>query len=282
MTTMSAAAAGTIRLGDRTVKRLGYGAMRLTGPGVWGPPKDPANALAVLRRALELGVTIIDTSDAYGPETSELQIAEALYPYPPELVIATKGGLTRPGPSQWVPDCRPERLRACCEASLKRLRAEAIDLYQLHAVDPKVPYAEQVGVLEDLRREGKIRLVGVCNVGVDELDVARSVAPIVSVQNRYNMTDRSSEDVLEICEREGLAFLPWFPLDAGDIGESAPAQEIARAHGCSVYAVALAWLLKRSESMLPIPGTSSIEHLEENVAAARLELSDEEFRKLAA
>jgi pyridoxine 4-dehydrogenase len=280
-TTIDAAAAGTVRIGERSVHRLGFGAMRLTGKGVWGWPPDREAAAQVLRRALELGVNFIDTSDAYGPEANEELIADALAPYPADLVIATKGGLTRPGPGQWVPDCRPERLRACCEGSLKRLRLDCIELYQLHAVDPKIPYADQIGALAELQREGKIRYVGVSNVGLEHLRIARSVLQVVSVQNRYNATDRESEPVLQMCERESIVFIPWFPLDAGDIGKSGPAQAIAATRGCSPFQIALAWLLARSPQMLPIPGTSSLAHLEENVAAAGIALGDGEFAQLS-
>jgi aryl-alcohol dehydrogenase-like predicted oxidoreductase len=279
--TINAGAAGTIRLGERTVHRLGFGAMRLTGPGVWGWPKDRQGAMRVLRRAHELGVQFIDTADSYGPDVSEELIAQALYPYPSDLVIATKGGLKRPAAGQWVPDCRPERLKACCEASLKRLRLDRIELYQLHTVDPKVPYADSIGALADLQREGKIRSIGVSNVDVEHLRIARSLVEVVSVQNRYNATDRESEPVLDACERDGLAFIPWFPLDAGDIASWGAAQAIAQRHRCSVFQIAIAWLLRRSRAILPIPGTSSVEHLEENVAAAGIPLSEGEFAELS-
>ena len=235
----------------------------------------------MLRRADDLGVNLIDTADSYGPAVSEELIAEALHPYPEDLVIATKGGLTRPGPGRWEADCRPERLKRCCEESLRRLKVDTIDLYQLHAVDPKVPYEESIGALAELREEGKVRHVGVCNVGLDELRLARSIVPVVSVQNRYSMTARDSENVLEACERDGLGFLPWFPLDAG----SAPrgkVEEVARRHGITPMQVALAWLLARSPVMIPIPGTSKVEHLEQNVAAAAVRLGDDEVTALAA
>ncbi len=264
---LDAGAAGTISLGDLTVNRLGFGAMRITGPGIWGPPKDRANALAVLRHTLELGVDFIDTADSYGPNVSEELIAEALYPYPEQLVIATKGGLTRSGPNQWAPDCRPERLRTCLEGSLQRLRLERIDVYQLHRIDPKVSWSDQVGALAEMQREGKIRHVGLCNVDVAHLEKARGIVDIVSVQNRYNVRDRESEPVLEYCERENIAFLPWFPLNAGDI------------HRIGAQ-VALAWLLQRSPMMLPIPGTQSVEHLEENVAAAAVRLTPQRYAEL--
>src|SRR5215210_4593613 len=277
-----ASAAGVIPLGgDLQVRRLGFGAMRITGDGVWGPPADPEGAKAVLRRAIELGVNFIDTASSYGPGVSEELIAEALHPYPGGLVIATKGGLKRSGPGEWERDCSPEHLREACEGSLRRLRLERIDVYQLHAVDPKVPLEESVGALSDLREEGKIAHVGLSNIDTDQLERARRIVPVVSVQNRYGLTDRDSEPVLERCEREGLAFIPWFPLAAGDLSEEGPIPRVAQAHGATPYQVALAWLLARSEVMLPIPGTSSLEHLEENVAAARLGLSDEEVEELS-
>jgi len=277
-----ASAAGVIPLGgDLQVRRLGFGAMRITGDGIWGPPADPEGAKAVLRRAIELGVNFIDTASSYGPGVSEELIAEALHPYPGGLVIATKGGLKRSGPGEWERDCSPEHLREACEGSLRRLRLERIDVYQLHAVDPKVPLEESVGALSDLREEGKIAHVGLSNIDTDQLERARRIVPVVSVQNRYGLTDRDSEPVLERCEREGLAFIPWFPLAAGDLSEEGPIPRVAQAHGATPYQVALAWLLARSEVMLPIPGTSSLEHLEENVAAARLGLSDEEVEELS-
>ena len=279
----TAAAAGTLTLGgDLVVNRMGFGAMRITGPGIWGEPKDPAEAHRVLRRAVELGVNFIDTADAYGPEVSERLIAEALHPYPQGLVIATKGGLVRPGPSQWVPDGRPEHLREACEASLKRLRLSRIDLYQFHRIDPKVPLEDSIGELARLQKEGKIRHVGVSNFDVAELARARRVTPIVSVQNRYNIADRSSADVLALCEHEGLAFIPWAPIARGssDTLEGNAASKaldaIAHAHGVSVYQVAIAWLLA-TPAMLPIPGTSSVAHLEEDVAAAGIRLSATEL-----
>jgi len=281
--TATAAAAGTLTLGgDLVVNRMGFGAMRITGPGIWGEPKDPAEAHRVLRRAVELGVNFIDTADAYGPEVSERLIAEALHPYPQGLVIATKGGLVRPGPSQWVPDGRPEHLREACEASLKRLRLSRIDLYQFHRIDPKVPLEDSIGELARLQKEGKIRHVGVSNFDVAELARARRVTPIVSVQNRYNIADRSSADVLALCEHEGLAFIPWAPIARGssDTLEGNAASKaldaIAHAHGVSVYQVAIAWLLA-TPAMLPIPGTSSVAHLEEDVAAAGIRLSATEL-----
>jgi aryl-alcohol dehydrogenase-like predicted oxidoreductase len=278
----SAKAAGEFTLGgDLTVRRLGFGAMRITGRGIWGEPPDRDAALAVLRRAVELDVNLIDTADSYGPAVSEELIAEALYPYPDDLVIATKGGLTRPGPGRWESDCRPERLKKCCEDSLRRLRLDRIDLYQLHTVDPKVPYAESIGALAELREEGKIRHVGISNAGRSQLDEARAIVPVVSLQNRYSMTARDSEPVLEAGERDGLGFIPWFPLDAGSV-EEGPVDEVARSHGATPRQIALAWLLHHSPVMLPIPGTSSVAHLEENVAAAALELTDDELERLAA
>jgi len=269
--------------GDSTVNRLGFGAMRITGEGIWGWPSDRQNALKVLRRAVELGVNLIDTADAYGPDTSELLIAEALYPYPKGLVIATKGGLTRPGPGQWVPNCRPEHLKQAVEGSLKRLRLERIDLYQLHTVDRKVPIEESVGALKQMQDAGKIRHVGLSNVDREEIARARKIAPIVSVQNRYNIEYRKSEDVLIYCEKEKLGFLPWFPIGGGNgLKPENPLNTAAKAHGVSVVQVALAWLLERSPVMLPIPGTSSLAHLEQNVAAAKLKLTPEEWKAVDA
>jgi pyridoxine 4-dehydrogenase len=245
--------------GDLEVHRLGFGAMRITGPGIWGPPADPEGAKAVLRRAVELGIDLIDTADSYGPEVSENLIAEALHPYPEGLVIATKGGLRRTGPGEWPRDARPERLKECCEGSLRRLRLDRIDLYQLHSPDPKVPLEDSIGALKELQDEGKIRHIGVSNVSLEQLELARSLVDVVSVQNRYNREDRHSEHVLEECERLGIGFIPWFPLGTGDLSPRD----------------AIPWLLSRSPVMLPIPGTSSVEHLEENVAAAEVELSEE-------
>ncbi len=245
--------AGTIALGDLRVRRLGFGAMRITGKGIWGPPADHDEALAVLRRAVELGINLIDTADSYGPNVSEELIAEALSPYPEDLVIATKGGLTRTGPNAWPRDASPEHLREACEGSLRRLGLERIDLYQLHRPDPKVPYEESVGTMKELRDEGKVRHVGVSNVSVEQLATAREIVEVVSVQNRYNLGDRDSADVLEVCQRDGIAFIPWFPLNAGEI-DASPAE-------------ALAWLLAQDQ-VLPIPGTGSVAHLEENVEAA--------------
>jgi aryl-alcohol dehydrogenase-like predicted oxidoreductase len=281
--TTDAAAAGTVGLGgDTQVRRLGYGAMRITGDGIWGPPKDHDAAIAVLRRAVELGVNFIDTADSYGPEVSEELIAEALHPYPGGLVIATKGGLTRSGPSQWERDGHPEHLREACEGSLRRLKVERIDVYQLHAVDSEVPLEESVGTLAELRDEGKVGHVGLSNVDTDQLARAREIVPIVSVQNRYSIGDRVAEPALEGCERDGIAFIPWFPLGSGGLATQGPISRIAQAHDASPFQVALAWLLARSPVMLPIPGTSSVDHVEENVAAASLRLTEAEFAELSA
>jgi pyridoxine 4-dehydrogenase len=279
---VSASASGTFDIGgDLTVNRLGFGAMRLTGDGIWGEPRDPDECRRVLRRAVELDVNLIDTADAYGPEVSERLIAEALYPYPDDLVIATKGGQTRSGPNRWDPDGRPEHLRQACEGSLARLRLERIELYQLHRVDPKVPFEESLGALIELRDEGKIARIGLSNVSVDQLRRARELTPIVSVQNRYNLADRADEDVLEECEREGLGFLPWFPLSTGKLASpGSPLAQMAQRHDATPAQIALAWLLHRSRVMLPIPGTASVAHLEENVGAAAIELSADEVREL--
>ena len=267
--------------GDLEVNRLGFGAMRLTGEGVWGWPPDRANAIKVLKRAVELGVNLIDTADAYGPEVDELLIAEALYPYPKGLVIATKGGNTRPGPGQWVPDGRPEYLKQAVEKSLKRLRLERIDLYQLHRVDPKVPMEESLGAIKEMQSAGKIRHFGLSEVSVAEIERARKVLPIVSTQNRYNIDDRKWEKVIDYCEKENLAFLPWYPVGGGRGVKTAALETVAKTHNASVYQVALAWLLQRSPVMLPIPGTSNIKHLEDNVAAAKLKLTLDEWKSLA-
>ena len=282
---LNAAAAGQLVLGgDLRVNRLGFGAMRITGRGVWGDPPDVATAVRVLQRAVRLGVTFIDTADSYGPEVSESLIARALHPYLPEIVIATKGGLVRPGPDVWNRDARPEHLRAACEASLKRLRRERIDLYQLHAPDPSVPLENSIGELVRLRGEGKIRHIGVSNVSVAELERCERLTPIVSVQNRYNLEDRHSEDVLGHCERKAIAFLPWAPLGSGRHARGGGAvralQKVAQRHGISVGQAVIAWLLERSSMMLPIPGTGSIEHLEENVAAASVRLTPEDMHEL--
>jgi aryl-alcohol dehydrogenase-like predicted oxidoreductase len=278
-----ASAAGEFRLGgDLPVYRLGFGAMRITGKGIWGPPADHDESLRVLRRALELGVNLIDTADSYGPYVSEELIAEALHPYPDGLVIATKAGLERPGPDEWTPNGRPEHLRRAIEGSLRRLKVERIDLYQLHRIDPAVPADEQLGTLADLQREGKFRHFGLSETTVEEIEMARRVLPVVSVQNRYNLQDRAQwESVVDHCEAEGIAFIPWFPLAAGPLAqEGGPVDRIARRLGATPGQVALAWLLRRSPVMLPIPGTSKVKHLEENVAGAALELDDEAMREL--
>jgi pyridoxine 4-dehydrogenase len=269
--------------GDLEVRRLGFGAMRITGKGIWGQPDDPGEAKRLLRRVVELEVNLIDTADSYGPEVSENLIAEALYPYPDGLVIATKGGLRRTGPGEWPRDARPERLKECCEASLRRLRLERIDLYQLHSPDPKVPLEDSLGALRDLQDEGKIRHIGVSNVSAEQLERAQAVVDVVTVQNRYNLADRSSEDVLEACERAGIGFIPWFPLATGDLARpGGPVDELASAHEATPGQLALAWLLARSPVMLPIPGTASIDHLQENVAAQRISLDGEDLERLAA
>ena len=276
-----ASQAGSVSLGrEVSVHRLGFGAMRLTGEGIWGPPKSRPEAIAVLRRAAELGVNFIDTADSYGPHVNEELIAEALFPYPRDLVIATKGGWNRPGPNQWTHDATPAHLRKAIEGSLKRLRLERIDLYQLHHPDPIVSLEDSVGTLAQLKSEGKIRLVGLSNVTQEHIERARRIVPIVSVQNRYSFADREWDYVVDYCERNGIAFIPWFPLGAGRVAGQI-LDQIARARQATQHQVAIAWLLKRSPIMLPIPGTSSVKHLEENVAAASLQLSDEEFQKLS-
>ena len=282
MTESSSNGAGTLDLGDLTVGRLGFGAMRLCGPGIWGEPEDPGSAEEVLRRVVEMGINLIDTADAYGPEVNERQISSALYPYPDDLVIATKGGLVRPGPGRWAKRGSPKHLREACEGSLRRLKLDRIDLYQFHRPDPKVAFEDSIWALAELRDEGKIKHIGLSNVGVRELVMALDIVPIVSVQNRYNLTDRSSEAVIETCEREGVAFIPWFPLATGKLASpGGDLDEIAKGHDATPAQVALAWLLARSPVMLPIPGTSSVEHLEENVAATRLELSEDEVAMLS-
>jgi pyridoxine 4-dehydrogenase len=277
-----AAASGTFQLGgDLPVYRLGFGAMRITGKGIWGEPENRDECIAVLRRSLELGVNLIDTADAYGPNVSEELIAEALYPYSDGLTIATKGGLVRSGPDQWSPDGRPEHLREALEGSLRRLRLEQIDLYQFHRPDPNVPFEEAVGTFADLQKEGKVRHVGLSNVTTDQLSTAQKIVPIASVQNRYNLSDREHEDVLDACEQRGIGFIPWFPLATGNLAKPGSRLDaIARAHGATPGQIALAWLLKRSPVMLPIPGTSKVAHLEENMAAARIELTDDEFNEI--
>jgi pyridoxine 4-dehydrogenase len=270
---------GLLAVGDDlVVNRFGFGAMRITGPGVWGPPIDHAGAIAVLRRAIDLGVNMIDTADSYGPSVSEELIAEALTPYPEDLVIATKGGLVRPGPDEWQADASPEHLRLACEGSLRRLGLEQIPLYQLHRVDPAVPLVDSLGALDELKDEGKILHIGLSNVTVDQLREAQSITSIVSVQNRYNLADRSSEDVLQLCDYERIAFLPWAPL--GGIGANRVVAEIAAKYGATPMQVALAWLLRRSPTVLPIAGTSSVAHFDENLAAVAMDLSEADFAAL--
>jgi pyridoxine 4-dehydrogenase len=277
---LSAASAGTIALGDElAVNRLGFGAMRLTGDGIWGPPKDPASAVAVLRRAIELGVNFIDTADSYGPNVSEELIADALAPYPKDLVIATKGGWNRPGPNQWTHDASPAHLREAVEGSLKRLGLDRIDVYQLHIPDPVVPLDASIETLANMKTEGKIRLVGLSNVTVEHIERARKIVPIVSVQNRYSFADREWDNVVDYCEHNGIAFIPWFPLGAGRVAGGL-LEGIAKARKVKPIQVALAWLLKRSPIMLPIPGTSSVAHLAENVQSASLQLSEKEYLEL--
>jgi aryl-alcohol dehydrogenase-like predicted oxidoreductase len=275
----NAGQAGTFDVGgDLTVNRLGYGAMRITGNGIWGAPPDHEAALTVLRRAVELGVNFIDTADAYGPDVSEVLIAEALYPYPDDLVIATKGGLTRSGPNQWDADGRPEHLRQACEGSLARLKIDQIPLYQFHRPDPKVPMEESIGAIVALKDEGKIRHIGVCNVTETELHRAQRLTPIVSVQNRYNVADRTSESMVDLCEQERIVFLPWAPIL--DIENDGVVADIAKKHGSTPRQVVLAWLLARSGSILPIPGTGTVGHLEENVEAAGIKLEGHEIEAL--
>ena len=270
----TAEAAGKIDVGgDLTVNRLGFGAMRITGQGVWGPPPDRERAKAALRRAVELGVNFIDSADSYGPDVSEELIAEALYPYPDDLVIATKGGQVRPGPGRWVPDGRPEHLRSVCDGSLRRLRVDRIELYQLHRPDPKVPLAESIGALKELKDAGKIRHIGVSNFSEQQLREAEAITPVVSVQNRYNVTDRSSETMVDLCEQESRVFLPWAPISEYD---NVPLRTAAERHGVSTRQIAIAWLLARSPQILPIPGSGSAEHVEENIAAASIELDAQE------
>lgn len=282
-----AAAAGTLKLGgEDVIARMGFGAMRITGEGIMGEPADPQACRAVLRRAVELGVNFIDTANSYGPFVSERLIGEALHPYPQGLIIATKVGLTRPGPDQWVPDCRPEHIRAECEGSLKRLKVERIDLYQLHAVDPKVPYEDSIGELAKLQKEGKIRHIGISNVRPEHLEKARAIVKVVSVQNRYNVSDRGSDAILATCERDGLAFIPWAPLGKSgrdstpDTGARARLEAVAKERGMSVQQAQLVWLLSRSPAMVPIPGTSKVAHLEDNVATAKLRFTPEEMQRI--
>lgn len=277
---VSAALSGTFTLGgELTVNRLGFGAMRITGEGIWGPPKDKKEALAVLRRAVELGVNFIDTADSYGPNVSEELIAEALHPYPKDLVIATKGGWLRPGPNHWTHEASPEHLRKAVEGSLKRLRLERIEVYQLHAPAPPTPFKDSVQALAELQREGKIRLVALSNVTREHVEKARKIVPIASVQNRYSFADREWENVVDYCEQNGIGFIPWFPLGAGKVAGEA-LHLVAKAHQVTPMQVALAWLLQRSPVMLPIPGTSSVQHVEENIAAAGVKLTKTEFEEL--
>jgi pyridoxine 4-dehydrogenase len=266
---------------DLRVTRLGFGSMRLTGKGIWGPPADRAEAISVLRRAVELGINFIDTADSYGPHVAEELIAEALNPYPADLVIATKGGFDRPGPDHWVENGKPGHLISACEGSLRRLRLDRIELYQLHRIDPKVPAEDQLGTLKNLQEQGKIKHIGLSEVNVDQIRHAQKIVKVVSVQNRYSVTDRGSEDVLDYCEQQNIAFIPWFPLAAGRLsGPDSPIGRVAKQLNTTPSQVALAWLLKRSPVMLPIPGTSKVQHLEENVAAAGLKIDDSEFKAL--
>src|SRR5271154_1847126 len=282
MSTPHAAASGTFSLGgDLPVHRLGFGAMRLTGPGIWGEPKDREEAKRVLKRLPDLGVNFIDTADAYGPEVSEILIAEALHPYPAGLVIATKGGFTRQGPNKWAIVGRPEYLRQCVEMSLRRLKLERIDLYQLHRIDPKVPVEESLGVLKEMQKAGKIRHIGLSEVSPAEIERAGKTVKIVSVQNQYNLSDRQHEKALRYCEKNNLAFIPWFPVAAGKLAKpGGPLDQVAKQHNATVAQISLAWLLHHSPVMLPIPGTSSVKHLEENMAAAKLHLSAEEWKSI--
>ncbi len=277
-TDATAAAAGTVQLGDLVVNRMGFGAMRLTGSGIWGEPDDPAEAKRVLHRALDLGVNFIDTADSYGPDVSERLIAEALHPYPDDLVIGTKGGMVRDGPGQWRTQGRPDHLRQALEGSLKRLKLDRIDLYQFHRPDPDVPFEESLGAIIEMQKAGKIRHIGLSNVTGQQLEQAQALTTIVSVQNQYNRNDRASEAVLERCEEDGLAFIPYFPLGAGDLAKTdSSLSQVAAHHDATPAQLALAWLLQRSPVMLVIPGTSSVDHLEENVKAAAIELSEDEF-----
>lgn len=280
--TINASASGTFKIGgDLPVHRLGFGAMRLTGANIWGNPKSQKEAQAVLRRCIELGVNLIDTADSYGPEVSENLIAEALYPYPSNLVIATKGGLVRPGPESWEPLGRPEYLHQCVEMSLRRLRLDCIDLYQLHTVDPQVPIEESLGILRDLQQQGKIRHIGLSNVSVAEIEKAKKIITVVSVQNLYNIENRRSESVLQYCENANIAFIPWYPIASGELARAGGVlDKISKAKEATTAQIALAWLLKKSRVMLPIPGTSSVAHLEENIASAAIELTDKEYDQI--
>jgi pyridoxine 4-dehydrogenase len=280
--TSNAAQSGTFHLGDLSVYRLGFGAMRITGDGVWGPPKDRKESIAVLKRAIDLGVNLIDTAESYGPHVSEELIAEALHPYPKGLVIATKGGLDRPGPNQWVPNARPERLREELEGSLRRLKLDRIDVWQLHRIDSKVPEREQFETIAAFLREGKVRHVGLSEVNVDQIERARKYFPVVSVQNKYNLADREWESVVDYCEREKIGFIPWFPLQVGKLAKrGGHLPDVAKKHNATPSQVALAWLLHRAKAMLPIPGTSKVKHLEENMGAADIKLTQDEFRMLS-
>jgi pyridoxine 4-dehydrogenase len=281
-TAVNATASGTFAIGgDLTINRLGYGAMRITGDGIWGEPKDRDNAKKVLRRAVELGVNLIDTADSYGPEVSEQLIGEALAPYAKDIVIATKAGLTRQGPNKWLPVGRPEYLIQQVEMSLRRLKLERIDLWQLHRIDPQVPVEESLGAIKQLQQQGKIRHVGLSEVKPHEIDQARKVVDIVSVQNQYNIGDRQHEDVVEYCTKHKIAFIPWFPVAAGKLARpGGKLDAVAKAHGATVSQISLAWLLHHSPVMLPIPGTSSLQHLEENIAAATVSLSPVEWKDI--
>jgi aryl-alcohol dehydrogenase-like predicted oxidoreductase len=282
MTTPNAASAGTVSIaGELNVNRLGFGAMRLTGEGIWGDPKDPTECKRVLKRLLDLNVNFIDTADSYGPEVSENLIAEALHPYPKDLIIATKGGLTRQGPNQWMPVARAEYLRQCVEMSLRRLKVDHIDLYQLHRFDPRVPVEESLGELKKMQQEGKIRYIGVSETTVADIQRAQKIVNVVSVQNKYNITDRAYDDVVEYCTKNKIVFIPWFPLAAGELTQPGGVlDKLAKAHKATTSQMAIAWLLHRSPVMLPIPGTSKVKHLEENVAAAELRLSATEWKSL--
>jgi pyridoxine 4-dehydrogenase len=267
--------------GTKSINRLGFGAMRITGPGIWGEPKDPAESRRVLERAIELGINFIDTANSYGPHVSERLIGETLHPYLVDLVVATKGGFKRPGPGRWTADCRPEVLKEACEGSLQRLGLETIELYQLHTVDRGVPYEDAVGALKELQDEGKVRHIGVSNVNRDQLTRAQSIVDVVSVQNNYSVSRRDSEDVLDVCEQQGIAFIPWYPIASGDLAKPGGALDaIGREHEATPAQVSLAWLLHRSPVMIPIPGTSSVAHLEENTAARDLELTDDDLKRI--
>lgn len=282
-TAPNAKSSGSFSLGGKLpIYRLGFGAMRITGPGIWGDPENPKEARAVVRRAIELGVNFIDTADSYGPEISENILAETLYPYPAGLIIATKGGLTRHGPNKWMPVGRPEYIVQCVEMSLRRLKLDCIDLYQLHKIDPKVPLEETLGVLKNMQNQGKIRYIGLSNVSVAEIEQAKKIVDIVSVQNQYNISNRQSEDVLQYCEKHKLGFIPWYPIASGDLTHAEALTKIANQKNATPAQIAIAWLLKRSPVILPIPGTSTLAHLEENIGAADIDLTDNEFALLSA